>query len=572
MISIVNTANFDATSGGPSDITIPIPSTTAGNTIILAILGPGSISGGSPTLQPSGTTLIGHEDEGFSGNQISSLENIPANQTSITYSQASDLYFLVFELTPCTSPAQSVGVKSGSGAGSFSGPVISGSGNCIFFGLATTVNAGTGVSISGPYTNDVTVGFGSSRAGCIGHLLNATGIQTAVFAGGSGGAWGSIGAVYQEISPTYILTPNPGPSGGPVTVGGPPIGPPITVTVGGVPVPVIGTNPIVFVPTTGGPVVVNGGINVGTWAVAPCAPPTSTYISKYSLAIAPTIHLLQSVVPSTSIVVSDRTDEGRDAIVMDFNAGDGLYSVDLGTIFAWTLNNTPSPVLRIWQPSLIEQPESVYNRPGDWMDGGYPGAKYVQGTLVQADSFGVPKTFSLQSSDDQSIHALLECPATFNKQSEIAFSCVPFVAHNVRRVATDGIAWRVWNERLVFQPYPELTMNWTVAPTTLGLTGWGHIREMNIAHISSASLTLTLSFDAWPMITISIPSSLGLMQKVKITLPANKFKLVQPSLTSPAPFRLFATDLEMKVGQWGRSDPYKVLKPFGGPNQPGAEV
>lgn len=295
-------------------------------------------------------------------------------------------------------------------------------------------------------------------------------------------------------------------------------------------------------------------------------------IADIQLTVIPYTALYTQPVQDTIITASESHAEGRAAVVLDFNGGDGggLYSRDLGAELSWPLSQ-PN-ILRIWQPSLIPEPESIYNRAGDWMDGGYPGAKFVQGIIVEADSFNAAKTFSLQSSGDLSVHPLLECPAAFNLQTEIAFSCVPFVAHSVRRVSSDGVAWRVWNERLVFQPYPEATMNWTTSPTSLGLVGWGHLREMNIAHISTATLILTLSFDAWPMISISIPSSAGVLQKLKLTLPANKFKIVQPSITSAMPFRLFAPEIEVKLGQWGRSDSYKVLKPFGGPNQTGAEV
>src|ERR1035438_4910784 len=146
-------------------------------------------------------------------------------------------------------------------------------------------------------------------------------------------------------------------------------------------------------------------------------------ITDLNLSILPFTALYTSQVLDATIAASESTTEGRHAIVLDFNSGDGLYSRDLGAEFIWPL--TTNNVLRIWQPSLIAEPEGIYNRPGDWQDGGYPGAKFIQGVIVQADSFNVAKTFSLQSSDDLSLHTLLECPATFNKQSEIAFSCVP---------------------------------------------------------------------------------------------------------------------------------------------------
>lgn len=299
-------------------------------------------------------------------------------------------------------------------------------------------------------------------------------------------------------------------------------------------------------------------------------------ISDLALTITPYTALYTSPVLDANIVASENTVEGRNAVVLDFNQGDGIYSRDIGCAFSWPLPS--GNVLYEWQPSLIPMPEGVYNRPGDWDDGKTPGAKFIQGVIVDADSFNLPKTFALQASDDLALHTLLECPATFPKRTEIAFSCVPFVAHSARLVSTDGVEWRVWGSRLVFQPYPELTKNWTTEMTSLGLVGWGHLREMNIPYLSTSPLSLVITFDAWPPIAITIPSSSGVMQKVKITLPANKFKLAQFSITSANPFRLFEPDVEVKMKQWGskpRWGPiigYEILKPFGGRDSQGAEL
>jgi hypothetical protein len=293
-----------------------------------------------------------------------------------------------------------------------------------------------------------------------------------------------------------------------------------------------------------------------------------------NLTIAPYTALYTNPISSPTWQKIQSETEGRNALVLEFvgenGVLEGLYSRDIEALFTWPLT-TPN-VLRRWQPSLIPMPEGIYDRVSDWMDGGSPGAKFIQGIIIEADSFGLGKTFKLQASDDLSQHVMLECPAVFTEQTGKAFSCVPFVAHSARIVSADGIEWRMWKSALVFQPYPELTLNWTPPETALGLIGWGHLREMNIAHISTANLTLKLLFDAWPTITLTIPSSGGVMQKLKITLPPNKFKLVQPSIVSTQPFRLFAPEIEVKLGQWGRSGGYRVLKPFGGPNKAGAIV
>jgi hypothetical protein len=298
----------------------------------------------------------------------------------------------------------------------------------------------------------------------------------------------------------------------------------------------------------------------------------STYFPDLTLNVAPATALYTDIIPNTQINSYETTNEGRQAIVLDFNSGDGLYSRDLGTIFSWNLSSRT--VLWVWQPSIIPMPEGVYGRATDWDDGGSPGNKFIQGVMVAADSFGNPKTFFLQDSDTKTLHPLNECPATFNKntEQEIAFSCAPFTAHSCRLIATDGIEWRVWSSRLIFQPWPESTLNWQTEMTALNLVGWGHAREMNVPYVSTAPLTLVLTFDAWPSIMLTLPNSAGLQSKLKVTLPANKFKLMGFRAYSAAEFNLFASDMEVKVGQWGRTGAYEVLKPFGGQSRTGAVV
>lgn len=97
--------------------------------------------------------------------------------------------------------------------------------------------------------------------------------------------------------------------------------------------------------------------------------------------------------------------------------------------------------------------------------------------------------------------------------------------------------------------------------SSLGMTGYAHAREMNLAHISTADLTLKLEFDAWPTITLTIPNSGGAQRKDKITLPVNKWKLIQVLLTSTVPFKFYASDMELKCKPWGSSEGYVVLKP-----------
>lgn len=97
--------------------------------------------------------------------------------------------------------------------------------------------------------------------------------------------------------------------------------------------------------------------------------------------------------------------------------------------------------------------------------------------------------------------------------------------------------------------------------SSLGMTGYAHAREMNLAHISTADLTLTLEFDDWPTIVLTVPNSGGQQLKTKVTLPVNKWKLIQVIVSSTVPFKLYGSDLELKCRQWGSTGPYQVLKP-----------
>jgi hypothetical protein len=287
-----------------------------------------------------------------------------------------------------------------------------------------------------------------------------------------------------------------------------------------------------------------------------------------SLTITPYTALYETEVPAVTSV--ETTSQGRNAYVLDFSAGDGVYSRDLETIFQWPLGS--GCIVYAWQPSVIPQPETIYDRATDWEDAGSPGAKFFQGVIVEANSFDDAKTFYLQDSDTLTLHPLNECPATFNQQSEIAFSCTPFIAHSVRLISSDGVAWQLFNVRYVFEPFPEECEEWQTELNSLGMVGWAHAREINFPYISTATVTLTLTFDAWPTITLTLPSTNGLQAKTKVVLPANKWKLIAFGATSTAAFRVFAADFQVKVKAWGSTGPYQILKPIGGRSLTGALV
>jgi hypothetical protein len=102
---------------------------------------------------------------------------------------------------------------------------------------------------------------------------------------------------------------------------------------------------------------------------------------------------------------------------------------------------------------------------------------------------------------------------------------------------------------------------------SLNGVGWNHVRELNVAFNSTTDLTVLFTFDdgAVPQsITLTVPNSGGEYAKTKITLPPNKWKLIEGFISSPEPFLLWDSDLELKTKSWGSHQGYKIERPFSG--------
>jgi hypothetical protein len=271
------------------------------------------------------------------------------------------------------------------------------------------------------------------------------------------------------------------------------------------------------------------------------------------------------------------TGPARASYILDLlqsQSGSNTNFTDIALQFAWNLGT--GVVLFVWQPSLLAVPETIQLRPSDWDNCGDEGAKFLQGFVAEADTSNTPVTIEIDD-DFGAAHAVNEA-FQFDGRSAKAFSfAAPFISHLVRlrQVVTAPapvLPWRLWGIKWVFVPFPELVKRWQTEGMSHGNTGWQHIREMNLAHISTADLSLVLTFDYWPTITVLVPNSGGAQKKTRIVIPENKFKIVSYALSSTAPFRLFVNDVEVKVGPWKRTDAYRVLKPFGGQTQEAARI
>jgi hypothetical protein len=248
--------------------------------------------------------------------------------------------------------------------------------------------------------------------------------------------------------------------------------------------------------------------------------------------------------------------------IIDFTSGYAKDVIDVEAVLSWPTNSTT--YIDLWQPTFIALPEATQDRPTDWGDLGSVGLNFVQGLILEADTFNAAKAISVED-ELGNLHVPNESPFTLNGQQKIPLTFTPpFTSHIGRVVSTDGVRWKLWGINWVSLPYPESTVEWQTEMLSHGMKGWFHVRMMNLPMISTTAVTLTLVFDAWPTITLAVPSTSGSFIKQKVQIPANKTKLLSYRLSSTAPFYLFKNDVEVWIGQWGRTEAYTVLKPFGG--------
>lgn len=140
--------------------------------------------------------------------------------------------------------------------------------------------------------------------------------------------------------------------------------------------------------------------------------------------------------------------------IIDFTAGGGLDANDIATVYSWDTNS--ANYLDLWQPDIIDLPETTQDRVTDWGDTGGTGTMWVKGLLLEADTFNVSKALSIED-ELGNFHIPDQSPITLNGQQKVVLSfSTPFITHLARIVTTDGVPWRVWGYTWVSEPYAEL--------------------------------------------------------------------------------------------------------------------
>lgn len=121
----------------------------------------------------------------------------------------------------------------------------------------------------------------------------------------------------------------------------------------------------------------------------------------------------------------------------------------------------------------------------------------------------------------------------------------------------------LWQPSLDVQPTRGIA--WATFGSSFGQRGYFHIPRINLAWLSTAPITLTITtIDGLDPAPIVIPSSSGAYNKQLFNLTANKGKLYNFAMSSAQPFQIFEDDTEIYVGAWGREGAYELKRTFGG--------
>ena len=260
---------------------------------------------------------------------------------------------------------------------------------------------------------------------------------------------------------------------------------------------------------------------------------------------------------------------GRMPAILDINAGVGQYARDVGLQIIWSTAAGITPVIYLWQPWFLQKVELTSLRATDWDMAGTAGAKFLQGVSLHFDTGGVNKRIQIEGDGGVVLTTLT---VNSNGESIQAFSIpTPTVTHLMRIVPLDAQDWHLYEApQWLFQSAPEAALNWQTQPTTHDLPGWLHLRPFAyIAYEATATCTMAISTELGT-VNYALPATAGVLGtyvKAFVPIQVQKGKRFTYQLSSTQPVRLYENDCEIGVGIWGRSDQYRIQRPFGGPSR-----
>jgi hypothetical protein len=251
-------------------------------------------------------------------------------------------------------------------------------------------------------------------------------------------------------------------------------------------------------------------------------------------------------------------------IPIDIGAGLGSQNVNLALAFTWTGAGS----LFGFEIAALPKPERTALRTTDWVDLGQ--SMWLQGFRITANTFGVARTVQVQWDGYPTGGGEFALTMNHNGEVQLPYSFTPVIAHRIRLTPADGgDVWEIFNIEPIGTPAPEATGVWHPQPSSFGVEGYLHVRELRPAVMGTGSCVISgaCEFGSWS-VTVALS---GAYQKVYLPLPPNKGIYYDLSITGTA-VRVFADDFEVVAKQWASTGTYAVLRPFGQPNTQGARI
>jgi hypothetical protein len=250
----------------------------------------------------------------------------------------------------------------------------------------------------------------------------------------------------------------------------------------------------------------------------------------------------------------------------------------MGLSIAWTDQGTSSSVF-MWQISYVTQPEDISNRITDWDNAGTQVNKFFQGFQIECDTLNAIKSLMVRDGDALALHSFVSDNSALsagqvkaNGQQVITCSFpTPFRAHLARIEPQDLNTWRLFRVTFIAEPTPEFALNWITQPTSHGLPGYQHLKQMLVPYSATAPVTMSVTVDGVTS-AFTLPATSGF---VKTLLPFSallKGLVFQYSATSTQPFGIWNDDLEVFLKAWGDSGPYRNIKLLGDSMGPRATI
>ncbi len=255
--------------------------------------------------------------------------------------------------------------------------------------------------------------------------------------------------------------------------------------------------------------------------------------------------------------------------------GNGVWSRVLGLWIEGAVQSCDiqRPLLYLWEPSFAQKQITVARRATDWSDLGYMGAKFVQGVVIRANTFGEPKTVYVQHDQtNDSPASVITLVINHDGEETKAYPLSsagwdPFTAQLVRLQGADDVDWALLEWRFVWEPAPELATQWETQYTTHDLPGFLAVFDGVVAYLSTSGVQLDVEYENGMTGSYQLPSTSGLYNRTRVIFEAEKGRAVRYRWTSEEPFRLFKNDCSVRVQGWGIPGGYAVVSPFGGPSR-----